>query len=196
MAGTLWDGADLLAVLAGVGATPAAAGVLAGAPNQLVPASCTGEDVVAATADERVRSAAAQQQVREGAADQPVAPRSPGERPRDAVDEAADHYRQTRIGVESVAAPGEVADDGPDVARRAAHFGGARLARLGVVGGAIWWAPVRVPETLWRGQDEPPSRADVRADAVVDVPLIVDREQIDPRCRARAGPVHAPDLGR
>src|SRR5215218_10239163 len=123
MGGTLWDGADQLAVLAAVGATRASAGVLAGAADQLVPASSSDQDVVSGAADQHIRAAGPVEQVREGPADQPVTPASSRERTWHAVHHRADHHGEPRIGIEGVAAPGEVSDDRSDVARGAAHLG-------------------------------------------------------------------------
>ena len=116
-------------------------------------------------------------------ADQAIAPRATEERPRLTVDHAADHHAQARVGVEGVAAPRQVADDRPDVARRAAHLGRARLAALRVVEGAVDAAAVGVAEALRGGQDEPPVRADVGGDPVVDAALVVQGEDVDRRRR-------------
>src|SRR3954447_2970158 len=176
MGGKLWDGADVLAALAGVNATRAATEVPAAPADQLVwPTSAeqaviggstaevvslraAHEDVLASASDDRVVASLAIQQVRGRSAHQPVPARPPGELAGLSVDDAADHHGQSRIGVEGVAAAIQVADDRADVARRAAHLGCAGLGRLGVVKVAIRSAAIRIPKPLGCGEDEPPIR--------------------------------------
>src|SRR4051794_19685882 len=192
MGGNLWDGADLLAALAGVDATRAATEVPAGPADQLVrPTSAeqaviggstaevvgpraAQEDVLASASDDRVVASLAIQQVRGRSADQPVPARPPGELARLSIDDAADHHGQSGIRVEDVVAATQVADDRADVARGAAHLGCAGLGRFGIVKAAIRSAAIRIPKPLGCGEDEPPIRRGVGGDPVVDAPLVVE----------------------
>src|SRR3954453_12515282 len=176
MGGKLWDGADLLAALAGVYATRAATEVPAAPADQLVgPASAeqaiiggstaevvspraAHEDVLASASDDRVVASLAIQRVRGRSADHSVPARPPGELARLSVDDAADHHGQSGVGVKGVAAAIQVADDRADVARCAAHLGCAGLGRLGIVEVAIRSGAIRIPKPLGCGEDEPPVR--------------------------------------
>ena len=124
--------------------------------------------VLTAPAGHRVGSPAALEQVGQRATDQPIPARAPRERPRLTVDQGADHHRRAGVGVEGVAAAAEVADDRADVAGRAAHLLGGRLARLGVVEGAGRAAAVGVAQALGSGERQAPGRPREDADPVVD----------------------------